>query len=50
MEMRWKMVFERDRRDTVKSITGVPVIAPQYAQVASTGRGHDRKVRINFRW
>ena len=28
-----------------KSITGVPVTAPQYTREASTGRGCDRKVR-----
>ena len=48
----WDGKWSLSRMDEAgaKSITGVPVTAPQYTLEASTGRGCDRKVRTNFRW
>lgn len=48
----WDGKWSLSRMDEAKtkSITGVPVTAPQYTREASTGRGCDRKVRTNFRW
>lgn len=48
--MRWKWSLSRMDEAGAKSITGVPVTAPQYTWKTSTGRGCDRKVRTNFRW
>lgn len=46
--MRWKMVFEQDKRDVGQVYHGSARYSASVYAFASTGRGCDRKVRTNL--